>query len=677
MTDVPSPTFSGTIDQSFFIEPLSGPQDPNSLLDRFPDELYDKSPDTHFIRFMYSLLGPAGVGWLSKNYLDARLKLFQGGFQTFDIEKFYGNPFGFSRILSEEFETDPVGLLPREQWDAIRAQDESYRNRSITFFNAARTGNTPAGMELAAQSGVDHPVEVIENYRFLFDQHSDDSLSLPYFGQTTALEEFIVLPRREDSRSEAQTIYFEDDTIVAGTFVLDFRGPITDPLAWDASNLDLQAALESLSTIGVGNVSVEGGSFPNPFVVTFAGALANTDVPLIGVGSNLIDRYSLPKDMTVVTTVSGINPMDEETGIDPQLEHNLQTAIDRLRPVPTFPTFQTQRGMVTRVVWKNVLASSEYSEVIRYVTGTTDIDWPAPDSVNWIEPAIENESRRIQGDLQHHYHAFHSPADIKAYTNDALDDSGYEDDISVVDVFDSTHIGVYNPYQTKLWPSMATTTDPGEVHSAKKGLKDNPDGTEVLTQDDTTNSPLIGGTVATSVIDRTGTFHISSKVTHWSSLERQPPTSDFLEIDFGSPRIVNHIHFQIRRKPIHFEIAYDLRDHHPSRNFIPVDQWDGHDFATHVQYDPHLTEWEPVDLFFRNGKQQNIVTRFIRIEFIRETPNSFDDGQIGLFTDPKTRKDPIAYSIDVRGLKIGRFHVPHGHRNDHHHRNHKDGVTHP
>ena len=70
-----------------------------------------------------------------------------------------------------------------------------------------------------------------------------------------------------------------------GSYRLSFKGQQTGPIACNAPATDpgtpgvvdsIQEALEALSTIGAGNVSV-GGAFPT--LVTFTGALAHTDVP--------------------------------------------------------------------------------------------------------------------------------------------------------------------------------------------------------------------------------------------------------------------------------------------------------------------------------------------------------------------------------------------------------------
>jgi sugar lactone lactonase YvrE len=70
-----------------------------------------------------------------------------------------------------------------------------------------------------------------------------------------------------------------------GSYRLSFEGQQTEPIACNAPSTDpgtpgvvdsIQEALEALSTIGPGNVSLS-GSFPS--LVTFTGALGNTDVP--------------------------------------------------------------------------------------------------------------------------------------------------------------------------------------------------------------------------------------------------------------------------------------------------------------------------------------------------------------------------------------------------------------
>jgi hypothetical protein len=70
-----------------------------------------------------------------------------------------------------------------------------------------------------------------------------------------------------------------------GTYKLSFEGVETSPIPYQASHAEVQAALEGLSTVGPGNVSVtEGLSIweGRDHIITFASGLAHTDVKPIG-----------------------------------------------------------------------------------------------------------------------------------------------------------------------------------------------------------------------------------------------------------------------------------------------------------------------------------------------------------------------------------------------------------
>lgn len=59
-----------------------------------------------------------------------------------------------------------------------------------------------------------------------------------------------------------------------GTFTLSFGGQETDPIPYNATAAQVQAALEALSSIGARNVVCSGGPLPGtPVVITFAGNL--------------------------------------------------------------------------------------------------------------------------------------------------------------------------------------------------------------------------------------------------------------------------------------------------------------------------------------------------------------------------------------------------------------------
>ncbi len=65
-----------------------------------------------------------------------------------------------------------------------------------------------------------------------------------------------------------------------GTFTLTYSGQETGPLGFDLSAADLQAALESLSRIGAGNVAVT-GTAGGPFELRFGGQLEGRNIDVV------------------------------------------------------------------------------------------------------------------------------------------------------------------------------------------------------------------------------------------------------------------------------------------------------------------------------------------------------------------------------------------------------------
>lgn len=91
-------------------------------------------------------------------------------------------------------------------------------------------------------------------------------------------------------RSEVQAIVV---TATAGTFTLAFGTRVSDPVAFDATAAQVQAALEQI--VGTGAVEVADG-----FLATFKGPLANT-----AVGPLVADDTDLTGTATVLTVQQG------------------------------------------------------------------------------------------------------------------------------------------------------------------------------------------------------------------------------------------------------------------------------------------------------------------------------------------------------------------------------------
>lgn len=106
-------------------------------------------------------------------------------------------------------------------------------------------------------------------------------------------------PYQASGTAERQTI--TPTTVTAGTFTLTFKGATTAPIAFNATAATIQAALESLSTIGVGNVAVAGGPINTTAVtVDFFGELQG-DQPLL-----VEDETGLTGTLAITQTTAGV-----------------------------------------------------------------------------------------------------------------------------------------------------------------------------------------------------------------------------------------------------------------------------------------------------------------------------------------------------------------------------------
>lgn len=104
--------------------------------------------------------------------------------------------------------------------------------------------------------------------------------------------------------NEVQTVTINGGP-ATGAFILNFAGQPTPGLPITATKAAVQAALEALSTVGEGNVSVAGNN-GGPFTVTFIGDLAGLNVAAL-TSTNTFDTGNV----AIATTTAG----DPGTGI--------------------------------------------------------------------------------------------------------------------------------------------------------------------------------------------------------------------------------------------------------------------------------------------------------------------------------------------------------------------------
>lgn len=111
-----------------------------------------------------------------------------------------------------------------------------------------------------------------------------------------------LVPGTGTAVNEVQTVTITG-TPTGGTFKLAFGDQITGAIAYNASAATVQAALEALSNIGVGQVTCGGGALPGSAVtVTFAGTLAGRNVPMLLTVSVALTGGSSPAIAVTETT---------------------------------------------------------------------------------------------------------------------------------------------------------------------------------------------------------------------------------------------------------------------------------------------------------------------------------------------------------------------------------------
>lgn len=88
-----------------------------------------------------------------------------------------------------------------------------------------------------------------------------------------------------------------------GNFKLTYLGDETANIAWNATALDVQNALNALPLLSGVTVS---GNFTSGFTITFAGADGKQDHPLLVVSSNTLLNGATPVTTTLVQTTAGV-----------------------------------------------------------------------------------------------------------------------------------------------------------------------------------------------------------------------------------------------------------------------------------------------------------------------------------------------------------------------------------
>lgn len=470
------------------IEPLDGPAVVDSLMGRFPDTVYAKGRDTHLYKFLLALCGDAGAAALKKASLLARLKN-EGSLLNFnDIDNFYGKVLGFERLPDEIYIYDPKdNALEKEVWDKIHAMDSSYRKRIVEYLQSTRYGNAPRGIELAARAASGIDCEVVENYKYVYDLYSDDRLNVTKVGNTDQAEEFVIVPRAIDNRSNVdQKIVLTLTGATGGTFNIGYSGLTAKINYGDTADKLRETLVSSLGDLltsyeevisADGNVtiveqSVSVNLFRNNSVVVASPNANSYEIIIkdanIDVFNFTVDGTSLTGTTPHITITYPLNakyyianfsgplqnyydklkrgdplgPADHDFVVGttllirPDIERNIVRTVDKIRPVSSMMTVKTFSDRHIKVSVNKVQASSERINLTRFVTGKANVSYPNvdPKTGSFIQNAIqtddgvldvESEATAIAYSARAIPIIYHTIQNVISYTDDALLDPDY------------------------------------------------------------------------------------------------------------------------------------------------------------------------------------------------------------------------------------------------------------
>jgi len=113
-------------------------------------------------------------------------------------------------------------------------------------------------------------------------------------------------PENEVATAAKQTLTI---SATEGQFTLEFEGKKTSDLAFDATAAQIRVALEGLSSIGLGNVTVASGG-AGIHAITFANALRDTPLPLIVAANGTIPLGGGGASALVANTTTGKNDVE-------------------------------------------------------------------------------------------------------------------------------------------------------------------------------------------------------------------------------------------------------------------------------------------------------------------------------------------------------------------------------
>lgn len=437
----------------------------------------------------------------------------------------------------------------------------------------------------------------------------------------------------------------------------------TTPLPFNATAAQIQTALTSLPVVGNGNVVCSGGPLPTqPITIQFTNDLSDQPVavieantsPVLEVGINEVGYGSIQEmadangspltiSASVVQTTGGVSSASQQTAIAPADLQAMRTALDQIRPLTTLITTQNAAPITTTQPANNSLVSSSQFQVLRYETGRGSVAWPPLDATHWIQGSIEHEAPTALNSASQNYQGFHNISTVIAYTESALNDTGYGPGTYTATNYWDSLIGQFSQAQLQLCPGLYAYLTPSAQFLPTYSVADEPTPLVISTVG---GQSVINGAYPIDYYSLPGVVIPTASVI-WASMERTQGT-DYLEIDLGTAQAINYLYFEATSKPFSISLAYDVLDQSPARNFQSVTIAPGTlgSSTTNLTYTNTATNlWQDCQIGFTNQFGGMLYSRYLRLGFTRTPANSPFQPNLGPI---------IPYSIEVRNLRVGR-----------------------
>jgi hypothetical protein len=470
------------------VEPLDGPLFIEHLMQRFPEEVYTRSRDSHLFKLLTALAGDSGAGILKKKSLLARLQFESAALGFQNLDNLYSPLIGFDRLSDEKYLINPkTSTLTQEEWDAINSADTSYRRRATQYLQAARQGGTLQGIKDAASAALGQDVQVTENYKYFFDQYSDRPVGFKKYGITDSMNEFIIRPN-VSATTVTQTPFALLSILntSADSFYFKYNGDQTSEISPGfISEEIIRSVIEGLEEVEQGDVTVK-QTTTTAYQIEFANSELDIERLSIGTASTVLtdDDVVLTQSSTndvfyssrvgdpsfeyynayvAGESTSGINERSDSLEyISPFIQKNLDTLISRLKPESSLFSIAPAKEKYVSVGINSAFASSEKFYVNRFVTGSPNIAYSASDLLTGkiLESGIENEERNYAFANVDFPVLFMTVDTVIAYTNQAESNPYYNTSTfysgaePAYKTYESQYIGVFGEPVSKIFPFL-------------------------------------------------------------------------------------------------------------------------------------------------------------------------------------------------------------------------------